>query len=244
MLAWYNDIKNLTEKTGEERNTFVRRHARSISAASQTAVSVDSDGGLDNDVDEAPYSANASPIAQTAKRDNLKRPQPGGRFPSALRVERSLRAPPSPSSASSDYDKAAVESPGFSPGLGKQHIQQSPPNDGEYQACSPRESTSIGAAVEGNEERPVTAVNTMTPRNKILSGSSSQMPAGSTLSKGRPEADFELQPDGVVEPASREHADAPFSPMQQTHDAENISGPQGLLESPRNVNDQAGAQAL
>ena len=71
MLAWYHDIKNLNEKTGEERNLFIRRHARSISAASQTAGSVDSDGGLDDDADEAPYSAAASPVVKTASQNTV-----------------------------------------------------------------------------------------------------------------------------------------------------------------------------
>ncbi|KAI5284534.1 hypothetical protein KEM54_001264 [Ascosphaera aggregata] len=32
MLAWYEDIKNLTEKTGEERDKYVKRHARHLSS--------------------------------------------------------------------------------------------------------------------------------------------------------------------------------------------------------------------
>ncbi|KAJ4384624.1 phosphatidylinositol 4,5-bisphosphate-binding protein [Didymella sp. IMI 355093] len=61
MNAWYDDIETLTEKSGEERNAFVRRHAsvRSISAGS--ARSASSDGGLEEDeADAIPYSANQS----------------------------------------------------------------------------------------------------------------------------------------------------------------------------------------
>lgn len=80
MMAWYDDIQNLTEKTGHERNEFVRRHARSVSAGSQSAPSISSDGVEDDEADEVPYAAN-----QTAKREVIepppqKRPSPGGRL--------------------------------------------------------------------------------------------------------------------------------------------------------------------
>ncbi len=39
MLAWYDDIKSLTETTTEERHAFVRRHARSVSTGSAVAGS-------------------------------------------------------------------------------------------------------------------------------------------------------------------------------------------------------------
>jgi hypothetical protein len=104
MLAWYDDIQALTEKTGEERNAFVRKHARSFSGNSKTG----SDSGLEEDeADQVPYSANTSlsnhkvihePPAQT------QRPQPG-RFPSELSnnqsLNRHLQPPLSPSSGSS-----------------------------------------------------------------------------------------------------------------------------------------------
>ncbi|KAF2144719.1 uncharacterized protein K452DRAFT_306498 [Aplosporella prunicola CBS 121167] len=100
MLAWYEDIKTLTEKTGEERNAFVRNHARSVSAGS--ARSVSSDGLEDNEADEVPYSAADS---VTSKDPNpAPRPQPGGRFPSDLQVNHHLQAPLSPSSGSSEAD--------------------------------------------------------------------------------------------------------------------------------------------
>ncbi|KAF2737908.1 hypothetical protein EJ04DRAFT_460178 [Polyplosphaeria fusca] len=101
MLAWYEDIKNLTEVSGEERNAFVRRHARSVSAGS--ARSVSSDGGLEEDeADQVPYSANQSITNAPLREDPPQRPSPGGRFPSDLQVERHLHDPLSPSSASSE----------------------------------------------------------------------------------------------------------------------------------------------
>ncbi|PSN62550.1 hypothetical protein BS50DRAFT_577456 [Corynespora cassiicola Philippines] len=101
MLAWYEDIKNLTEKSGEERNAFVRRHARSLSQGS--ARSVSSDGGLEEDeADEVPYSANQSMTNEAVREVPPQRPSPGGRFPSDLQIERNLQAPLSPSSGSSE----------------------------------------------------------------------------------------------------------------------------------------------
>ena len=107
MLAWYDDIKSLTEKSGEERNAFVRRHAsvRSTSAGSARSAA-SSDGGLEEDeADAIPYSAHQS-MTQQAVRDESQqrssRPSPGGRFPSDLMVSRNLQAPLSPSSGSSE----------------------------------------------------------------------------------------------------------------------------------------------
>jgi hypothetical protein len=102
MLAWYDDIKNLTEKTGEERNAFVRRHASVRSTSAGSARSASSDGGLEEDeADAVPYSANQSLVNQ-ATREQPTRPSPGGRFPSDLNIQRSLQAPVSPSSGSSE----------------------------------------------------------------------------------------------------------------------------------------------
>jgi hypothetical protein len=113
MMAWYEDIKALTEKTPQERSEFVRGHSRSISQASQRSVSSD---GVVNEDDDEPFSASSQVVANGAglgggsmsgaKQDILsKRPQPGGRFPSDLQVnaQRGLQAPLSPSSVSSGF---------------------------------------------------------------------------------------------------------------------------------------------
>lgn len=108
MLAWYDDLKALTEKTGFEREAFVRKHTRSVSNGSQKAGSVSSDGGLEEDeADEVPFSAAASSVSQPAPPQSPppKRPQPGGRFPSDLQVDRGLQAARSASSASSERDR-------------------------------------------------------------------------------------------------------------------------------------------
>ena len=118
MLAWFGDIKTLTEKTGEERNAFVRRHARSLSGTSQKAPSISSDGALEEDeADQVPYSATASHFegASALELRNVDRPQPGGRFPSDVNVERHLHVPLSPSSGSSD-ERDLIGAAGAIPG--------------------------------------------------------------------------------------------------------------------------------
>ena len=111
MMAWYEDIKSLTEKTGEERNAFVRRHARSVSAGSHTAGSISSEGALEEDeADQVPYSANVSQIDQTSPVHAKlpERPQPGGRFPSDINTSRDLQAPLSPSSSTCSDDRDVI----------------------------------------------------------------------------------------------------------------------------------------
>lgn len=110
MMAWYEDIKALTEKTPEERSQFVRHHTRSMSQSSRRSAS--SDGIVDED-DEEPFSAdsqidvNPGPRPDTASR----RSHPGGRFPSDIQVnaQRGLQASRSPSSLSSiGHDQQSV----------------------------------------------------------------------------------------------------------------------------------------
>jgi len=120
MLSWVEDIRTLTEKSPQERNAFVRQHARSVSGVSQKAGSVSSDGNMDED-DEEPFSAATSAVvAVDSRQDGPRRPQ-GGRFPSDLQVnaQRGLQAPVSPSSGSSVYgeqDRSIIAAAGNLPG--------------------------------------------------------------------------------------------------------------------------------
>ncbi|CAG8957783.1 hypothetical protein HYFRA_00000121 [Hymenoscyphus fraxineus] len=108
MISWVEDVRTLTEKSPQERNAFVRQHARSVSNTSQKAGSISSDGVMDEE-DEEPFSANASSVvAATPTQDGSRRPQAGGRFPSDLQVntQRGLQAPLSASSGSSNIGDA------------------------------------------------------------------------------------------------------------------------------------------
>lgn len=120
MLAWFSDIKNLTEKTGAERNEFIRRsHARSVSAGSHKAGSISSDGGMDEDeADQVPYSASASQAEIPPQVEKLQqRPNPGGRFPSTLKINRDSQVPVSSSSPSSSTgDREIIAAAGALPG--------------------------------------------------------------------------------------------------------------------------------
>lgn len=110
MLAWYEDIRALTEKTGAERTAFVRSHARSISAGSHKSIE-SSDGGMEEDeADNVPYSAQAS-LRHNSEVEAPKpqRPSPGGRFPSDLNANRHLREPLSPSSGTSEPDQDLID---------------------------------------------------------------------------------------------------------------------------------------
>ena len=118
MLAWYEDIKSLTEKKGEERNAFIRQHARSVSAGSNKAQSFSDDGAMEEDeADQVPYSATASQVDQTHAGDtDVERPNPGGRFPSAVNINRDSQVSHSPSSPSSSGDRDIVAAATTLPG--------------------------------------------------------------------------------------------------------------------------------
>lgn len=108
MMAWYEDIKALTEKSPEERTEYVRGHQRSLSRSSQRSFS--SDGVVDEDDDE-PFAASTSVSQQTTRQESemTRRPEPGGRFPSDLQVnaQRGLQVPVSPSSVSTaSYERS------------------------------------------------------------------------------------------------------------------------------------------
>jgi hypothetical protein len=108
MLAWYDDMRALTEKTGEERNAFVRQHARNFSAGSHRASSISGDSALDEDeADEVPFSTTQSltKAGGSIEKPTPARPEPGGRFPSDLNINRHLSKPFSHSSGSSTAEQ-------------------------------------------------------------------------------------------------------------------------------------------
>lgn len=122
MMAWYEDIKSLTEAAPQERNAFVRSHARSFSGNSHKASSISSDGVMDEE-DEEPFSTDNSAVVQHASRQETKRPEPGGRFPSDIQVNptRGLQVPLSSSSVCSignQEDRDAISAAADLPGSG------------------------------------------------------------------------------------------------------------------------------
>ncbi|KAK2747040.1 hypothetical protein FQN55_005309 [Onygenales sp. PD_40] len=121
MLAWYEDIKNLTEITGEARNAFVRRHARTLSGGSYRPGSISSDGVMDEDeADETPYSASVDHVMPNygppTADGQWQRPQPGGRFPSDdVQTNRHLHMSYAPSSRESFGDRNEIVQTGPHP---------------------------------------------------------------------------------------------------------------------------------
>ncbi|KAI0836147.1 hypothetical protein F5Y06DRAFT_288654 [Hypoxylon sp. FL0890] len=104
MMAWYEDIKVLTEKSPEELSNFVRGHSRAYSRSSQRS-NASSDAMVDDEDDE-PFSVDPAVASPGSRQDPLQnRPEPGGRFPSDLMInaQRGLQVPRSPSSAGSAY---------------------------------------------------------------------------------------------------------------------------------------------
>ncbi|EHK23262.1 uncharacterized protein TRIVIDRAFT_212461 [Trichoderma virens Gv29-8] len=105
MMAWYEDIRALTETSPEERTAFVRSHSRrSTSRSSHRSASSD---GLDEEEDEEPFTATEQDV--TPGPLATRRPQPGGRFPSDIQVnaQRGLQVPQSPSSVGSSQEPHA-----------------------------------------------------------------------------------------------------------------------------------------
>ncbi|KAI0517716.1 hypothetical protein F5B22DRAFT_96124 [Xylaria bambusicola] len=102
MMAWYEDIKALTEKSPEEVSSFVRGHARTYSRSSQRSVS--SDGVVDEE-DDIPFSADPSVTVPSSRQDSFQgKSHTGGRFPSELQVnaQRGLLVPSSPTSSGAE----------------------------------------------------------------------------------------------------------------------------------------------
>ncbi|KAK5734353.1 phosphatidylinositol 4,5-bisphosphate-binding protein [Elasticomyces elasticus] len=126
MVAWYEDIRVLTESSGEARNAFVRQHAKSVSGTSERGT-VSSDGFEDDEADAEPYKADAASLAEVnmVAQNRQQRPAPGGRFPSDLQVPRN-NPPLSPSSESSDAE--IVPAAAILPGSAQREYERSGQN--------------------------------------------------------------------------------------------------------------------
>ncbi|KAI7971626.1 hypothetical protein EIK77_002627, partial [Talaromyces pinophilus] len=122
MMAWFDDIASLSEKTGEARNAFVRNHVRSLSGNSIRPSSISSDGVMDEDeADHTPYSSQSAVLrrASSVKGETpAQRPSPGGRFPSDVQIDRHLQATMSLSSGESSGAREALADAVALPGSG------------------------------------------------------------------------------------------------------------------------------
>ena len=196
MLAWFSDIKDLTEKTGAERKEFIRRsHARSVSAGSHKAGSISSDGGIDEDeADAVPYSATASQAEIVTHEEKLpQRPNPGGRFPSALKTNRDSQVPISPSSPSSSAgDRDLIAAAGALPGSGV-------PFSSTEQQVQARddETSSTGGGSDGVSAAPL-ATKSHSPNPPMASKQGSEgLPLNSAAAAGAKERSSTAQVQSI-----------------------------------------------
>lgn len=108
MMAWYEDIKALTEKTPEELSNFIRGHARTYSRSSQRSSS---DGMIDEE-DDTPFAVDPAVSNPSSRQESFQnKSHTGGRFPSDIQVnaQRGLLMPLSPtSSGSGPVDEEAM----------------------------------------------------------------------------------------------------------------------------------------
>lgn len=172
MMAWYEDLRNLTEKTGAERTAFVRKHARSVSAGSHAAPSFSSDGLEEDEADKQPYAANATAMNQDTLEPPTKRPSPGGRFPSDIDVNRGLTAPLSPSSSADNRDgSVAADSPDANRNLA---------NHGQFDGIDRKDYTvpTTAAAVAPSALDPATAPHQSGTGTRDVSGASHNVYGG------------------------------------------------------------------
>ncbi|KAJ5168034.1 uncharacterized protein N7482_003628 [Penicillium canariense] len=78
MMAWYEDIESLISKIGEERDAFVRKHVRSVSARS---------------INSRVTQGSAGAVVVSRERPASVPRQPGGAFSSDIQVRRQFRVP-------------------------------------------------------------------------------------------------------------------------------------------------------
>ncbi|KAJ5732617.1 hypothetical protein N7493_004098 [Penicillium malachiteum] len=99
MEAWREDIENLSNKTGEARNAFVR--SASVKRNKRESVmSTHSDFFDDDEADERPFSSQSAVYQEPERPMSATRPA-GGAFSSDVQIDRHLQEPLSPSSRAS-----------------------------------------------------------------------------------------------------------------------------------------------
>ncbi len=214
MMAWYDDIKTLTEQTPEERNNLVRANSRSISRSSQRS-SVSSDGV--DDEEEPPFTATVAAVNQQPRQDGLARRPSGGRFPSDLQVnaQRGLQVPLSPLSVSSGYGESLNHLDPFTTAAptGSDFGQRpQDPNQAVLQRATPSEGPSGGPL-----QRPIPVVAAVVPGRSstdIKSGDNSASVRRSTsVVDGEPDGPMWAEPVPIHLPISRQQHQQISSPQ-------------------------------
>ncbi|PKK46549.1 hypothetical protein CI102_10031 [Trichoderma harzianum] len=255
MMAWYEDIRALTETSPEERTAFVRSHSRrSTSRSSHRSASSD---GLDEEEDEEPFTATEQDVTPGPRADiAARRPQPGGRFPSDIQVnaQRGLQVPQSPSSVGSSQEPqagviaAATAIPGsgtdaYAPDRLTHHDEGHP----EYGQRGETPISNVHAqAVAADHEAQVDGVNPYTSEpqhnaaaiNGVAGGSeTNDINGGHYKNVGGAGA---LSPDAI--PRSEVQPDE--SGLQVLPGQGNSAQPVGGLNPVRGINDERAASSV
>jgi hypothetical protein len=227
MMAWYEDIKTLTEKSPAERSVFVRAHARSFSSSSNRAASVVSSDGVVDEEDDEPFASASAVVTPPPRQDvSTKRPQPGGRFPSDLQVnaERGLQLSPSSGSSFGDNDikdrdivAAAADLPGS--GVGQHYERRlsptaQPGHGASMGSVEPTHASELNRYAKEDGVNPYTATPIDThdyfTRQTPEAGSSSRQHTPSTAqAEAHREHVAENAPEVAVSPESAGLSEVP-----------------------------------
>ena len=212
MQAWIDDIRSLTEKSGAERNAFLRQHARSVSAGSHKPASVSSDGMDEDPADEIPYSGVPPQVEEhpPAPQSLAIRPNPGGRFPSTLSVNRDLQVPLSPSSGESFGDRDVVAAAENIPGNDDPFGQQ-----GSDEAEDTRFRSGSGGPAGSPPQRDsyVPVAQQQHYNNLPVQQGQNPVTARAQAYNSQPS---NIQGSGLQGPDSNSHSAAPSQIQQQT----------------------------
>ncbi|KAL1959886.1 hypothetical protein VTO42DRAFT_1031 [Malbranchea cinnamomea] len=225
MLAWYEDIKNLTEKTGEARNAFVKKHVRSLSGASFRA-SIDSERALEEDeADETPYMADSRMISANTQRNmatgdsTWQRPQPGGRFPSEVHLDRTTHVPNSPSSSRSPEDQMTLSTRVSAPALGPPYEEPRPVQEANTSDGPAARTAATGVwTSDGDEQQNTNYAEWTTPSTPTPHERRTSNDIGLRNLTSPPRNDNQFHIQTVVAPSRGDLATVPGSHLHHSAD--------------------------
>lgn len=110
MMAWYEDIKALTESSGPLREAFIQRtHARSFNSGTYLNRSISDASALgEDDADRTPYATNKKE-PDTTQMMPKTRPSEGGRFRTQMSLQPDSHVPAPPSSSETSADRNTIQ---------------------------------------------------------------------------------------------------------------------------------------
>ncbi|EFX03365.1 PH domain containing protein [Grosmannia clavigera kw1407] len=221
MMAWYEDIKALTEKTPQERNEYAHarglQHSRSVSRASQYTYS--SDGYVNEDDDDDEPFANGSRAAVTGAslRDNVEDVSSGftaagpqAYATGAFQQDQQMQRLPPPS--------GRRPSPG---GRFPSDLQVNAQRGLELQASgviplSPTSATGSGISGSGSEHVAITAAGQLPRKNQqqyVPCESVNSQTMSNGIAQRRPEDTYQVNGYGAADPQFHHGPSSPSRPV-------------------------------